>query len=335
MKVNAMFYSVICFAVLLLCITPLSTYAQQGTASGAGGIPLLLSDHPGVDEIDAQSAARLIATEFRKLGIRVEDPAYETPTTAGRYRITLHRLGEKMLVHLSQETANGATLMERQLWITRIEEMIQVAPRLVDAIVHDKPIESTLDMAGTTEQEAAAPQKMASRSLIRIGPCGVFLPRIDIPVQLGGEISWSYETPSYAVGTEIRGSTSSDDALHRFSFAVWSIGGRYFFTQRNISPYIGGGLSYIGVTLFESGEFSIFDSSTLDVAFEGLGAYIAGGIEMLRFTKSRLTLELRIDRPFSPAEGSAHIGFFQVEAQEQDVMPISFGIFYSRHFVLW
>ena len=52
----------------------------------------------------------------------------------------------------------------------------------------------------------------------------------------------------------------------------------------------------------------------------GLGAYGVAGIEALRLTESRLKLELRVDRPF-----------FSLDSQ--DIMPITFGIFFSRNYV--
>ena len=51
----------------------------------------------------------------------------------------------------------------------------------------------------------------------------------------------------------------------------------------------------------------------------GLGLYGVLGIEVLRLTQSRLNLELRVDRPF-----------FSLESQ--DMMPITFGISFSRNY---
>ena len=52
-----------------------------------------------------------------------------------------------------------------------------------------------------------------------------------------------------------------------------------------------------------------------------MGGYVIGGIEMLRLSRNRLKLELRVDRPF-----------FQLPTQ--DVMPITLGIFYSSNYIL-
>ena len=303
------------FILLLIGLAPLSAHAQQDTASKH--IVLLIGDHPGVDEVDAQSAALLIATEFRKLGVDVSDPVYETPITAEFYHVTFRRLGEKVLVHLTKQTPSGTTVIERQLWIANIEEMIKVAPRLVDAIVHDKPVESTVDVETITGHEAAELQKIAGESLWGIGIFGTSIPGADVGTEAGYEFGWSYETSKYAVGTEFRRSENDN-----FMFVSWSIGGRYFLNNKNITPYIGGGFSVFDghYRTKTENEFFIFEWEDYDTEGDrGLGVYLVGGIEMFRLTRSRLKLELRVDRPL-------------FSFPNQDMMPVTLGIFFSQHY---
>ena len=156
-------------------------------------------------------------------------------------------------------------------------------------------------------------------------------PAQSIGAEPGVEFGWSYQTPSYAVGTEYRGSGSDgDEESDEFSFFAWSIGGHYFFNKQNISPYVGGGFSIIN-TSYEAKvktperNRSPFSSDPWGYDYDsesdsGLGAYGVAGIEALRLTESRLKLELRIDRPF-----------FSLDSQ--DIMPITFGIFFSRNYV--
>ena len=144
MKINPTFHIVVFSMLILTCILPFSAYSQQSSASEsveAKNVVLLIGEHPGIDEVDAQSAAMLIAVEFRKLGISVSNPVYKASTTDNIYRVTFRRLGEKMLARLSQENPHGMVIVEKQLWISNIEEMIAAAPRLVDALVHNKPID--------------------------------------------------------------------------------------------------------------------------------------------------------------------------------------------------
>lgn len=327
MKINQTFHKIVIYLSILTILFPLVTVAQQSSTDTTTRVPasvLLIGDYSGISETDAQSAATLIAAEFRKHGISVGEPVYETPTTGSIYRVAFRSLGEKILVHLSQENPPGTIIDERQLWISHIEEMIETAPRLVDALVNNKPIDSTIDMESVTEHEAEKLNKISGESLWNLGIIGIAIPGTDHFAEPGYEFGWSYETPKYAVGTEARGSFGEE-----FSFGSWSIGGRYFINKKNISPYVGGGFSIFGgsyTTIEEKREDRWYSDDPYyyeyhdTVSENGIGAYVVGGISMLRLTKSRLKIELRVDRPY-----------FKIE--DQDMMPITIGIFFSQHYL--
>ena len=129
----------LCFILFVLPVVP--AVAQTDTPGVC-----LIGDHPGIPESDAQTAALLVCDELRKQGIAVTDPVYEAPASANAYRIVLRRLGEKVIVRLNHENPIGSIIIERQITLANIEEMIPAAPRLVNALVHDKPIDDTVDM---------------------------------------------------------------------------------------------------------------------------------------------------------------------------------------------
>lgn len=317
---------VLFFTALLILCAYTEVFAQQRSSSEnpkPATATVLIGEHIGIEEIDAQSAAMLIATEFRKLGVPVDDPVGRTRTSGTVYRITFNRLGQKILVKLSQEMPLGTVLDEKQLWIDNIEEVIKAAPRLVDALVNDKEIEQVIDMETVTSHEAAELNKKPGESLWNMGIFGAFIPGTDATANPGYEFGWSYETPKYGVGTEFRLSAKE----YEYMFASWSIGGRYFFNANNVSPYVGGGLSIFGGSYEDSYYYDDYDyfngyyyEDDESGENSGLGAYFVGGISMLRLTKSRLKLEIRIDRPF-------------FSLPEDDMMPITFGIFFSQHYV--
>ncbi len=296
----------------------------------------LIGDHPGIPASDAQTAALLVCDELRKQGISVTGPVYEAPASAHGYRIVLRRLGEKIIVRLSHENPIGTIITDQQLTLANIEEMIPAAPRLVDALVHGEPIDDTVDMETVTEQEARELRKISGESLWGMGIFGTFIPGTDVAAEPGMEFGWSYQTPAYAVGTDFRysGPDDDDDASKTIRVFAWSIGGRYFFNKRSISPYVGGGLAVVDasyktkVVKREKIRPSFFDKEEEwryydDYESEddsGLGIYGVVGIELLRLTQSRLNLELRIDRPF-------------FTLPSQDIMPITFGISFSRNYV--
>ncbi len=245
----------------------------------------MIGDHPGILESDAQTAALLVCDELRKQGISLGDPVYQAPASASAYRVVLRGLGEKVLVRLSWETPVGTVVIDRRLLLANIEEMISAAPRLVDALVHRKPIAATVNMENVVEQEGRVHRKITGESLWNIGIFGTFVPGTDMIAKPGWEFGWSYEVPDYDVGTEFRFTGGEDEWGDGFGFVAWSIGGRYFFNNRDISPFVGGGLAIIGASYTNNDR-------------SGLGAYAVFGMELLRLSQSRLRLKLRMDAPF-------------------------------------
>ena len=158
---------------------PLITFAQQDlgqTEIKGSDAVLLIGDYQGIDESDAQSAALLVAIELRKQGIPVGDPVYEARASTSVYQVSFRRLGGKILVRLTQETPTGTMIIERQLWITNIEEMIEATPRLVDALVHKKSIASTADLESVVESDSPVTRKITGESLWSMGLFGTSIP---------------------------------------------------------------------------------------------------------------------------------------------------------------
>ncbi len=318
------------FSVVLLVLPNVPAVAQADAPAVC-----LIGDHPGIPDSDAQTAALLVCDELHRQGISVTDPVYEAPASADAYRVVLRRLGEKIIVRLSHENPIGTIISERQLTLANIEEMIPAAPRLVDALVYDKPIDDTVDMETVTEQEARELRKISGESLWGMGIFGTFIPGTDVAAEPGMEFGWSYQTPSYAVGTDFRysGPDNDDDATNTITFFAWSIGGRYFFNKRSISPYVGGGFAIIDASyrtkvrkkeilipaFLDREEVSRYYDDYESEDDSGLGVYGVVGIELLRLTQSRMNVELRIDRPF-------------FSLPSQDIMPITFGISFSRNY---
>ena len=319
------------FSVVLLVLPNVPAVAQADTPAVC-----LIGDHPGIPDSDAQTAALLVCDELHKQGISVTDPVYEAPASADVYRVVLRRLGEKIIVRLSKENPVGTIIIERQIVLANIEEMIPAAPRLVDALVHDKPIDATVDMETVLEQEARELRKISGESLWHMGIFGTFIPGTDVAAEPGMEFGWSYQTPSYAVGTDFRysGPDDDDDASKTIRVFAWSIGGRYFFNKRSIAPYVGGGFAVIDASyrtkvrkkeilipaFLDREEVSRYYDDYESEDDSGLGVYGVVGIELLRLTQSRMNVELRIDRPF-------------FSLPSQDIMPITFGISFSRNYV--
>ncbi len=126
-----------------LFVTPAVT---QTYAPSPAAAVLLIGDNPNLPDADVLTAAMLVNDELRKHGISVSEPVWEAPASAYVYRIVMRPLGTKIFVRLSEEKPVGTIRAERQIMLAGIEEMVSAAPRLVDALVGRKPIESTIDM---------------------------------------------------------------------------------------------------------------------------------------------------------------------------------------------
>ncbi len=286
----------------------------------------LIGDHLGIIEFDAQTAARLICDALRKQGISVSEPVYKAPASTSAYRLVLRRLGRKIFVRLSQENPIGTIIIERQMTLANIEEMIPVAPRLVDALIHDKPIDSTVEIEDHTEQETRMHRRMSSEHFWSTGIFGTFIPGTDITGAPGFEAGWYSDTPAYAVGSEYRvswRSTNNKDDRDSFFFHTVSIGGHLLSKKRNISPYVGGGLSITGAIYrkkVKTKKPTLYYDHRYDSEYEsGFGFYGVVGIEALRFNKGRLKFQIRVDRPF-------------FKLPNQDLMPITFGVSLSHNY---
>ncbi|MDE0041258.1 MAG: hypothetical protein OXT74_04430 [Candidatus Poribacteria bacterium] len=320
---------------LTLFALPFAALIVHADASVPANAVVLIGDNANLPDADVLTAAMLVYDELRKHGISVSEPVWEAPASANVYRIVMRPLGTKIFVRLSEEKPAGTIVEERQIMLAGIEEMVSAAPRLVDALVGRKPIESTIDMETVTEQDAPVRRKISGESLWHVGILGTSIPGTDIIAEPGFAFGWNYETPSFAVGTEYRVSgrdVDYDDEGDGFSFLSWSIGGRYFFNKQNISPYVGGGFAIVNAS-YETNDETNWQNNDYGPRYDdyhyynydseddmGLGAYVVAGIELLRLTESRLNLELRVDRPF-------------FSLPSQDMMPITIGISFSRNYV--
>ncbi len=296
------------FGLLFLAFVVPSVVAQADASAPSTAV-CLIGDHLGIPEADAHTAAMLVYDELRKLGISVSEPVYEVSASASVYRVVMRPLGTKIFVRLSEESPVGTINVERQMMLAGIEEMVSAAPRLVDALVYNKPIASTVDMTTVTEEEARVLRKVTGETLFNIGFFGAFIPGTDVNAAPGYRIGWSYEFPSYAV--EVGGRVVSDEGD---GFAAFSTGGLYFFNKQTISPFVGGGIT--AARAWTSTEDGRIDNEEFE---RGMGVYAIGGVQMLRQTQNRLRLEFRVDRPL-------------FSLPSNDLMPISVGLFYSRQY---
>lgn len=183
----------------------------------------------------------------------------------------------------------------------------------------------------------------------RLEILGTSVPGIDISgIIPGGEFGVFYRKDPLILDINSRffSSSSQDSKVVSFSAAI---GGRYhFLNKRNISPYLGGGLTW-SHTHYEivkkelrrvclrwsEQKYFLFipykdclewGEEWQDILYtyqgKGLGAYGIIGIEFRHFHQTRFNLELRIDNPFYELELDSYVSQKSISLG----MPISLGI---------
>ena len=185
---------------------------------------------------------------------------------------------------------------------------------------------------------------------LRLGILGTSISGVDINGIPGGEFGIFFGKGPLIVDFNYRFfyGTHQDS---KFVSGSWVIGGRYHFSnKRNISPYLGGGLTW-GGTRYETVErvlrtvclsrygdiFGIIPSPFCkrsgkkwqDILYTyegtGLGAYGIIGIEFRHLHQSRFNLELRIDSPFYELESGSY-------RSVSLGIPFSLGMYLSHQF---
>ncbi len=146
----------------------------------------LIGDHADLPEADAHTAAFLMCRHLRNQGVQVGEPVYDAPDSATVYRVSLHLLGQYVLVHLSQETPVGTVVIERELLLAGIEEMVSAAPRLVEALVNQTSLAATVDE--TFQTDSLATEALQDKKGVQLG---IFVDAVIILPFFGIDVGYS------------------------------------------------------------------------------------------------------------------------------------------------
>ncbi|MXY08141.1 MAG: hypothetical protein F4Y61_05790 [Rhodothermaceae bacterium] len=315
----------IAFLVALIAIAsePILAQDDAGVPSAAQTdttrASCLIHNPFNIAEADAQTSALLVCQALRSRGIDVGEPVYEVPDTANVYRVGVHFLGEAVLLRVSHEVPVGTIIRERQVRLASIEEAFDAAGRLALALESEETVESTATMETLITEDL-----VAEISLWEFGLVAAVAPGENATPAPGFLLGWHYETPRFGIFADFLFANNDNDE-NRFQYGTITVGGRYFLTDKAIAPWISGGASMLFGT--RSNEFEQEGS--------GIGVFGAVGLEVLRFNRNRLAVELRLSLPFSKLSHDEYDPFFDFEngepvVSDRYVAPISLSIAYLR-----
>jgi outer membrane protein W len=268
--------------------------------AASGNLSCRLAEHSGIEEADATTAGQLVCIEVARAGAAPGD----------HYRVALGRLGSIIILSVAREGETpGSTADSRELRLHGIEEVSVAAPRVAAALVHGTSLQETETVNNIVNDEARPTTSKPAKAHFALGLIGTLPPfdRSATPAP-GVSLELHAETnPFEIVGNFRFGGDSSDGQNVGVAWAALSIGGRYFMTDSDFSPYVGAGFSWTYLSLTDrSGGSDQFDGSR-----SGLGGFAEAGLEILRTRHTHLAFGARLDLPFFSLNNS---GYFPTDA---------------------
>jgi hypothetical protein len=188
----------------------------------------------------------------------------------------------------------------RELTLSSIEEVPPAAHKIAAAIVRGAVIEADHpapdDMPPPpSPAPAATPGRVSTSPQIHfaVGLLGQFPPldRSATPAP-GASLEVHGEFPRVQVVGNFRFGADSSDRSVGLIFVEFSMGARYYLSDADFSPYLGGGFAWSYLSLTDN-VHNDFDGNRT-----GLGAYAEAGVEFLRTHHSHVAAGIRVDAPF-------------------------------------
>lgn len=244
-----------------------------------------LGDHPGIPLADATTAAELVCAEIARLGT----------SPSARYRVSLAKLGKAIILSVTREGDETSKREDfRQMRLESIEEVSVAAPRIARSIVLDVPVEETQKVDNLVGEETRVPKTKPGSTHFALGLFTLLAPlNQGVSAAPGIDLDVHHETGDarWEIGGNLLAGGGGPSGGPSLAFFSLSVGGKYFTSDGDFSPYFGGGLAW-----------SFLSLSTADGSFNGngngIGAYGEVGVQFLRTHHAHLALGARFDLPF-------------------------------------
>jgi hypothetical protein len=157
---------------------PASTATLPAPVSAAAIGPIatcVIGSHPSITAGVARTAVGLVCEELERAGVRVSLPTTDPGGATVLYRVDIEPLGRIVIVRLTQEI-DGTPQQSRRLFVSGLEEIPIAAPRLADALVHDKPLNDTARVDNLVSEETRRLRKKQGETVFGLGLIGLAVP---------------------------------------------------------------------------------------------------------------------------------------------------------------
>jgi hypothetical protein len=281
-------------------------------APGAGPFRCEATEVTGLPAADAATAVAITCDELASVSGR-----------SGAYSVSMRSLGESVIMSVRHAGADDS----RTLVLDGLKEVLTAAHRLAEAVVLGKPIEDTRLVGNLVRSEGG---ELITRPGSRKFELGALAVAGGQGTGTGGGFSmaFSYDSPTFAIPAELRFAHSSNGGRATSLFSI-DTGARFYFSHHDASPFVGGGFSYLYLSLEDVGDRDTY--VYLQDSHWGPGLYAEGGFQLFRFHRGRLTAKVRADFPTYSlhAQGDEYRSRGQVvhlDDGKRYLVPITFGL---------
>jgi hypothetical protein len=313
-------------ALLLVSTTPLRrAHAQQpaGAPIVVGAYTCYVGEHAGIDDADARTVADILCGE---LG--------QAKAAEGIYDVRLGKLGTRVLLSLNQR-AMGTS---RRVLLQGFDE-VPVASRRLALALREVSVEATRDVDNVVSSESRVPKSRALATTVDLGLVGVSAVGVAPNASAGVYGGITFRNQRLSMGGHVRGGGAGSGS-NKLGFLGLDVGARYYLGDGETAPFFGSGVSFSYMMVnrdpvrgSENGYYGWSGDVDLSPSGSGFGAYLEGGLELLRSSRSGAAVGLRGDAPFYLLTKDAELGSTTHEHVHVSryVVPISLELGFRFH----
>lgn len=251
----------------------------------------VLSDHTGVDDAEAKTAAEMMCNE---LSSRAPNASFD---------VRLGKLNGRELI-----TVTAADGHRVRTFLSGLDELDLAAPRLASALIEEKPLAETRKVDNVIADEGRMPKKVATTSGAVMGMFVLSSVGASSAPSAGIDVGLAFRTGHFGLtGNGRLGGMGSGDS--KISTVSIDVGTKLYLTDGEWAPFLGAGA---GLSHFSrhGGDGS------------GGEAFATAGIELMRTAHVGFVVAARVDLPFYALEGAKGSTY---------AAPVSLGVALAFH----
>jgi hypothetical protein len=248
-----------------------------------------LREARGVAPADAATAANLVCAEIRR-------------ASAGRgaYGVALATLGRIVVLTATRDEPAASVTVQ----VDGLEEVPKAAPRVADALAHGLGFATTQRVDNLLEGEARP--VLAKKGSVKFSVGVADVESFGHGARAAGfSLGLMYAAPRFALPVDLRFAWDNEESGDKgLSLVSLSVGGRAYFSKKDVSPFVGGGLGVLNLEANE-GDYPGSGTNYFYGERKGVAPYVEAGVEMLRLHRGRVALLVRADFPTGALQSEA------------------------------